>query len=233
MFTLCQIGSIIFLIKSINNDFGGFMTRPVVTERYLARKEEIINACLELYKDFSFKDISIKDIADYTSFSRPSIYNYFETKEEIFLAIYQKEYENWKEDLDKIAASKRTISVKQFADKLAKTLNKRFFLLKLLSMNQYDMEEYSRLDRLIEFKKAYGASMTALEKALKRAFKGITKTKCENFIYSFMPFMIGIYPYVYVNKKQADAMKKAGLKFKKQTVYEITYNMIIKLLEKA
>ena len=105
------------------------MARPVVTERYLARKEEIINACLELYKDFSFKDISIKDIADYTSFSRPSIYNYFETKEEIFLAIFQKEYECWKEDLDKIAVSKRTLSVKLFADKLAKTLNKRFFFL--------------------------------------------------------------------------------------------------------
>ena len=171
------------------------MARPVVTERYLARKEEIINACLELYKDFSFKDISIKDIADYTSFSRPSIYNYFETKEEIFLAIFQKEYECWKEDLDKIAVSKRTLSVKLFADKLAKTLNKRFFLLKLLSMNLYDMEEYSRIDRLIEFKKAYGASKLALENALKRSFKDFTKSKCEKFIYSFMPFMVGIYPY--------------------------------------
>ena len=206
------------------------MARPVVTEHSLARREEIMNACLELYKDFSFKDISIKDIADYTSFSRPSIYNYFETKEEIFLAIYQKEYECWKKDLDKIAAAKKTISVKDFADKLAKTLNKRFFLLKLLSMNQYDMEEYSRLDRLTEFKEAYGASMTALENALKRAFKNFTKAKCESFIYSFMPFMTGIYPYAYQTKKQSDAMKKAGIKFKKQTVYEITYNMILKLL---
>ena len=42
--------------------------------------------------------------------------------------------------------------------------------------------------------------------------------------------MTGIYPYAYVTKKQSDAMKKAGIKFKKQTVYEITYNMILKLL---
>ena len=207
------------------------MVKPVVTERYLARREEIMNACLELYKDFSFKDISIKDISDYTSFSRPSIYNYFETKEEIFLAVFQKEYEYWKTDLDKIAASKRTVSVKQFADKLAKSINKRFFLLKLLSMNLYDMEEYSRIDRLTEFKKACGDSMTSLGNALKRAFKDISKAECENFIYSFMPFMVGIYPYVYVTKKQSEAMKKAGIKFKKQTVYEVTYNMIMKLLE--
>ena len=47
------------------------------------RKEEIINACEELYKTMSFKEITLKDIADLTTFTRTSIYNYFQTKEEI------------------------------------------------------------------------------------------------------------------------------------------------------
>ena len=55
-----------------------------------ARREEIIAACETLYQTMGFKEITIKEIADYTSFSRPSIYNYFETKEEIFLALLQK-----------------------------------------------------------------------------------------------------------------------------------------------
>lgn len=38
-----------------------------------ARREEIISACKELYKTMSFKDITIKEIANYTSFTRPSI----------------------------------------------------------------------------------------------------------------------------------------------------------------
>ena len=49
-----------------------------------ARREEIISACRTLYRDLSFKEITIMKIADYTSFTRTSIYNYFETKEEIF-----------------------------------------------------------------------------------------------------------------------------------------------------
>ncbi len=49
-----------------------------------ARKEEIINACEELYKTMSFKEITIKEIGNITSFTRTSIYNYFQTKEEIF-----------------------------------------------------------------------------------------------------------------------------------------------------
>ena len=34
-----------------------------------------------------------------TSFSRPTIYNYLETKEEIFMALFQREYDRWNEDL--------------------------------------------------------------------------------------------------------------------------------------
>ena len=51
------------------------------------RKDEIIEACARLYETKGFKEITIKDISAETSFSRPSIYNYFETREEIFLAL--------------------------------------------------------------------------------------------------------------------------------------------------
>ena len=53
-----------------------------------ARKEEIISACRKLYETMSFKDITLKEIGQQTSFTRTSIYNYFETKEEIFLALF-------------------------------------------------------------------------------------------------------------------------------------------------
>ena len=39
-----------------------------------ARKEEIINACEELYQTMSFKEITIKEIGKATSFTRTSIY---------------------------------------------------------------------------------------------------------------------------------------------------------------
>lgn len=200
-------------------------------EHAQARRDEIIDACLELYENFNFKDISIKDIAEYTSFSRPSIYNYFETKEEIFLAIFQREYELWEEDLNKIAKGKKVLTVKLFAKQLANTLENRILLLRLLSMNLFDMEEHSSMERLIEFKEAYGSSIKALTKALNRAFPKYTKTNCEKFIYSFLAFMVGIYPNTYFTKKQNKAMEKAGISFKKYSIYELAYNTIIKLLE--
>lgn len=193
-----------------------------------ARREEIISACKELYKTMSFKEITIKEIASYTSFTRPSIYNYFETKEEIFLAILQKEYVLWVEELEQVIADNESLTKPQLAKALALSLENRALLLKLMSMNHYDMEANSRMERLVEFKKAYGASLTAVGKLLEKFCKDVDGNA---FIYNFFPFIYGIYPYAVVTEKQREAMAQAGIDYQYHTIYELAYNCALKLLE--
>ncbi|MFR8072323.1 MAG: TetR/AcrR family transcriptional regulator, partial [Anaerovoracaceae bacterium] len=108
-----------------------------------ARREEIISACEKLYETMNFKDITIKEIGSITSFTRTSIYNYFSTKEEIFLALLQREYELWIEQLQRLRRDRKTMEPLEFAEALAHSLESRKTLLKLMSMNHYDMEENS------------------------------------------------------------------------------------------
>lgn len=194
------------------------------------RKEEIVHACKELYDKYNFKDITIKLISEQTSFSRPSIYNYFETKEEIFLALFQREYEEWSEAIDKIRSDNDTLTKEEFASLLAHTIAERERLLKLLSMNMYDLEENSRMERLIEFKEAYGNAVHSVKLCLNQFFKDMDDEDVMKFIYSFFPFMFGIYPYAIVTKKQKEAMEKAGINYKYHSIYEIAYTGIKKLL---
>ena len=162
-----------------------------------ARKEEIISACKTLYKDMNFKEITIMKIAQSTTFSRASIYNYFETKEEIFLAILQEEYELWVEDLNGIIENNDSMTKDDIAKALASSLEKRELLLKLMSMNHYDMEEKER----------------------------------KEFLYSFFPFIYGIYPYTIVTDKQKRAMETAGVGYTYYSIYDISYTCAKKLLK--
>ena len=196
-----------------------------------ARKEEIINACEKLYNSKSFKEISLKDIGNATSFTRTSIYNYFQTKEEIFLALLQREYELWSVDLNKIIEENATLSKDEFADKLARSLEKREQLLKIMSMNHYDMESSSRPEQLAEFKVAYGESLHTVMRCLEKYFPYMSVSEKQDFLYSFFPFMFGIYPYTVVNDKQRSAMEKAGVNYVFMTIYEITYNCAKRLLK--
>lgn len=194
------------------------------------RREEIINACKELYKKENFKDITIKQIGEKTTFSRTSIYNYFQTKEEIFLALFQIEYENWIRDLNKIYNENSKLTKEEFASKLAKTLEQRPTLLKLLSMNMYDMEENSKIEALVSFKTAYGISIKTVRKCLDKFFTNMSEKDKDKFLFSFFPFMYGIYPYTFVTERQKEAMKQAKVPFEYYSIYEIAYNGISKLL---
>ena len=195
------------------------------------RREEIISACEKLYQTMSFKEITLKEIGNETSFSRPAIYNYFHTKEEIFLALFELEYKRWNEDLEKILEEETPLTRVQVAEKIARSLEKREQLLKLLSMNNYDMEANSRPELLITFKAAYGRSMTNIRSILTRFCPELSKEEQEIFIYVFYPFMFGIYPYTEVTEKQETAMRDAQVDFTRHSIYEITYNCLIRLLD--
>lgn len=192
-------------------------------ERTNARKEEIINACEKLYKTMSFKDITLKEIGKETSFSRTSIYNYFQTKEEIFLVILKREYDSWVEQLNEAMESKVSMTDDEIADVLAGTLDNHRQLLKIMSMNHYDLEENSRLEQLVEFKVSYGNAMKTVMAMLEKFRKDIDSEKRKEFVYSFFPFMFGIYPYTVVTEKQKEAMKQAGVDYTYSSLYDLTF----------
>ena len=195
-----------------------------------ARKEEIINPCEQLYQTMSFKDITLKEIGAVTSFTRTSIYNYFQTKEEIFLALYEREYDRWNEELETIRNSYDSLSRSELAEKIASSIANRQQLLKLLSMNNYDMEANSRPELLASFKRAYGESMRNMCRLLEKFCLEMTVEEIQNFIYIFFPFMFGIYPYTAVTDKQREAMKQANVDYVYQSIKEITYACLIRLL---
>ncbi len=186
-----------------------------------ARREEIIDACAKLYENMSFKEVTIKEIGNATSFTRTSIYNYYVAKEEIFLALLQREYIKWTEDLTAIITENDTLSKPEFADKLAHSLERRTILLALLSTNLHDIEENSRIERLIEFKREYKNSIEAIRRCLDKFCPEMSDDEKTEFIYSFLPFVYGIYPYAEVTSKQREAMDAVGLDFKYMSVYEI------------
>ena len=194
------------------------------------RREEIVNACESLYQTMSFKDITLKEIGSVTSFSRPTIYNYFQTKEEIFLALFEREYDRWNSDLEAILNENEALDRSRLAELLARSLERREQLLKLLSMNNYDMEANSRLELLTAFKAAYGKSMALMCAILGKFCPEMGEGEAQGFIYVFFPFMFGIYPYARVTEKQRGAMKEANVDYTYQSVYELAHACLKRLL---
>lgn len=195
-----------------------------------ARKEEIINACEKLYQKKIFKEITLQDISKETSFTRTSIYNYYESKEEIFLELFEREYTIWTEDIEKLIRRNGEIGREELALEIAISLQKRKLLLKLLSVNLYDLEENSRMERLVNFKTAYGNSRKALWKLIRKCYPKIKDYEIKDFMKIFLPYLHGIYPYAYATDKQIEAMDRVGINHEKITIKDLVYLGLIKML---
>ena len=176
------------------------------------RKEEIINACEQLYQELDFKDIHIKMIGERVSFGRTSIYNYFQTKEEIFLALVEREYLRWNEDLKVILNVDHTLNKEEFIEKVTESLLKRKTLLKLISMNMFEMESKSSIECITKFKLAFKESVSLLKQCLCLYFD-VQEKEAERIIFTFLPFLVGIYPYTSVTEKMREAILQADFDY--------------------
>ena len=200
------------------------------TELAALRKNEIIEACKSLYQTKGFREVTIKEISRKTSFSRPSIYNYFETKEEIFLALLTGEYDRWTDKLEDLSSSDRPWDRETFAKALAHTLEDQEIMLKIQTMNLYEIEENSREERLAEFKRIFYQAMGAIDDCLKAYRPAVDEQEKQDFRYAFFPFLYGIYAYAHPTPKQLSVMRQVGIPSAGMTVYELAYHCIRQLL---
>ena len=200
---------------------------PELTE---ARRNEIMESCRKLYDTMNFKDITLKDIGNVTSFTRTSIYNYFQSKEEIFLALFEREYRDWTEDLTEILESPDVMDKDELAKRIAETLTKRELMLRLLSANLYDLEENTRMERLVDFKYAYKASVEMMDRILEKQYPEMSRGERRILLITLYEFLHGAYPYAHATEKQKEAMDTAGVVYEEYTLYELLYEGIRRIL---
>ena len=196
-----------------------------------ARKDEIMDACECPYQTMNFKDITLKEIGKVTSFTRTSIYNYFQTKEEIFLALFEREYRNWTDALRSIASSSEKYDTDRLAAKIAESLTSRELMLRLLSANLYDLEDNSRIERLVDFKRTYLNSTEAMDAILERQFPGMKDKERRSLLLTIYEFIHGVYPYAYATSKQQEAMDEVGVRYGEFTLYELAYDGLRRILK--
>ena len=203
---------------------------PKASLELIARREkEIVDACEKIYRAKGFCGVTIKEISTETSFTRPAIYNYFETKDEILMALLCREYREFCERLESLAAKAAQCTKAALADQIAGALAEREILLRIQSMDLFEIEQNSRLERLVRLKEIYGRTVAALE-TVPGAYgvsSGEERASCSR---TFFAFLFGVHPYVFHTEKQLEAMRIAGISVRGTTVYEMVYQCLLRLI---
>ena len=195
-----------------------------------ARRTEILNACEKIYREQGFYGVTMKEISTQTSFSRPAIYNYFETKDEVLLALLVREYEVWCEALSAVREQAVSLSRRELAESVAHTLDGRETLLRIQNMNLFEIEQNSRVERLAQFKQVYAQALELVNSILGAYQPLLSDAERESVSLCFSSFLMGVYPFVYHTEKQVEAMRMAGLQQSDSTIFEMVFACLVRLL---
>lgn len=200
---------------------------PELTEK---RKNEILDACEKIYKTQGFYGVTIKEISTEISLTRPAIYNYFETKEEILLGLLAREYEEWCGELERLIVPAESLNRTELSSQMAYTLEDRETLLRILNMNLFEIEQNSRVERLAEFKKIFQRSVKAMSDILKAYKQDVTDLECEEFYETFFAFLFGVFPFTKHTEKQMEAMELANVRWNEPGIYDMADRCLLKLI---
>ena len=201
------------------------------TKKQIAnRQEEIIAACTEIYQKKGYEAVNFKVISKKTSISRPGIYNYYETKEEIFLDILRLDINKWENEFQLHFEAVNQMTMEEFCTFLADSVVSHEKNLELLAVYMHPIEKNSRLEKLIEFKKATYLFFQIFRKGLDKYFPYIPNEKKAFFIFYSMTIVYGAYPLTHLSEKQLKAMKKADSEYETPDFRMVCYYAFLRFI---
>ena len=200
-------------------------------EQISNRQNEIIAACYALFSNGIYDDITFGKISEMTSISRPSIYNYYITREEILLDVLEREYFKWFDNFKNSFDENSRLNKKDFSNLLIESFNGFETFLRLLSIQYSILEKKCSFEKLTQFKMNTQIIFNFLETVIAKTFSRSTQEKRTSFIFMLF-FAIGnFYEFCTPNDTEIKALKIANRDYKLPKFKEFYSNYIEILIE--
>lgn len=118
------------------------------------RREQILTTALALYAEHGYAGISMNQVAEAAGLAKGTLYLYFKTKEELFLALLDQALTDWFTAVEPaLRASREPLAPDDFVAMLAHSLAGRAQLLRLVAILHTVLEQNIDYDAALAFKR--------------------------------------------------------------------------------
>ena len=156
-----------------------------------ARKDDILRSATDLLLHGDWGSLRLATVAEKTSISRPSMYNYYKVKEEIFLDLMIREYADWKADLETRLAPKLTRE--DFCTALVDSLWTRDLLTMQIAL-------YSEVHQFYSW----------FSEVLARQFPAASEKARNGFLVQFVRYCVTFRGMIHFPEEQMELIKELG-----------------------
>lgn len=177
------------------------------------RIKEIIDATSSIYNSVGYDGLNFSIISEYTKITRPNIYKYFKTKDEILLVILKDDLKSFISALTKSFKINKLYSLYEISEIWTDKLAEHERLLDLYGFLFTTIEKNASLESLAEFKKEFISMNLQLMDFTTQLFPTASEELIQNFTYYQLTLACGIYSISKLSKIQLEAIKLSGFNF--------------------
>lgn len=171
------------------------------------RIREIIDAASSIYNSSGYEGLNFSAISEYTKFTRPNIYKYFKTKDEILLIILKEDFKSFLISLIKSFKLNKLYSLYEISEIWTDTLIKHSRLLELYAILFTTIEKNVSVESLAEFKKELIKMQLQLIDFVSQLFPNASYDSINEFIYYQLILACGLYPMSNLSDLQLEAIR--------------------------
>lgn len=182
--------------------------RARTQEQVTTRQQDIMNACETLFCTRTYDDVNMKNISEITSIARPTIYNYYQCKEEILLDLLKRCCLSWNQELCATLDNTRYMNKEEYCQFLSESLDGHDLLLTLLSIYQPILEKSARPERLSLFLSDIAPLYQTIQESTSRYFPMAMERQKKTFLTLFKALLCGIYPITHPSDAEIKALKQ-------------------------
>jgi TetR/AcrR family transcriptional regulator len=141
----------------------------------------ILEAAAELYETRDFDDVHMVAIAERVGLAKASLYEYFSTKDDVFLALALRDVESWASDVESRLGRLRRPDADRIAAALTAALRGQARLLRLRLTVRSIVERRPAAGAVADFQRSFFASMQRVAAALHAACPQLTPEEVTEF----------------------------------------------------
>lgn len=175
-------------------------SKQAIQQRY----DDILEQTSQLFLEQEYEDITLASVAKDLNISRPSLYNYFSSKEELFLALLKKSYLNCENRLRKQVPVKQ--STQAFCEQLIHTFFEDALFIKLLSLHSAVLESKCPYETMVQFKKDTLSFFHTQFEIIRQQFPDSSEESCWIFLQRFTTISQTFYQYSHIPPEQVQIM---------------------------
>ncbi len=195
--------------------------RATNVEDKLAKRQVILTAALQIFKNTSYNEVTMSAVAGKAKLAKGTLFLYYPTKEEMFLALMEEQLVEWFDSVDsELDTLKGKSSIPEIASLFANSLQERVEFTRLLAIHSTIIEQNVSYESILRHKQIILQRLAGTGARLEKSLPFLQMGQGAHIILQCQALVVGLWHLTDASPIACKVIEDEGL-----TAFKLDFNL--------